>query len=461
MSALRAVDPNDLEKSKAIFFLIFALASRITLEDTSKGAAALEDEFERKISVQSAQFEVFISEYLDACIALIETASAVEFTGEEELGSSPYADALTELDLAGVFCSLLGQSSEAVYDVALNKMSDYLRGRILSGGYASSGRIAAQMCFSLARVRPEKALGVFLPPAIEVIRSRFREDPKLAEREIVDNEVKFNLMLVSNVVEMSGSNLLPFLPSIERVLDLALTMAEKDGHHHACRVLQHTVGALVAFRSVKRPWAGKSFRASALGPEDWCEPDEAALREAARLLDKYLGQQLEALSQYASHEVDLTKEQLYRRLTIVEFLIFAAAPVLPVWGETGARSHCRNVLPTDADGRNTRLRVIEAAMQVQKRLQATDDTNSAERLVTIYRTAILNRGCDSWDGYRSDEKELLSDQRFVYFMGLRRRTRADVVVRVLREDEARGQETPNKQFTETHRKVNLIRLCYT
>ena len=86
-----------------------------------------------------------------------------------------------------------------MFDIAMKKVHNYVSGRILETKVA--GKIAASLCRSLCKVRPEKALKVFLAGSIATCQ-RLLGEGKL-DLDNLDNELKFNLQILSEVRNLS------------------------------------------------------------------------------------------------------------------------------------------------------------------------------------------------------------------------------------------------------------------
>ena len=72
---------------------------------------------------------------------------------------------------------------------------------------------------------------------------------------ILDQELLFNMLMLVECVRISGEHLLPYLPSIEAVLQRSLLMASKEGQGLATSLLRNVLRALTLtypneFRSV-------------------------------------------------------------------------------------------------------------------------------------------------------------------------------------------------------------------
>lgn len=99
--------------------------------------------------------------------------------------------------MASTFAAILTQSSPSVYDAALRKLQNFVNGRILEPKIA--GKITASLCRCATKVNPAKGLKAFLPTACRTIKSLISDELKSEEQ--VDDELKFNLLILSEVSE--------------------------------------------------------------------------------------------------------------------------------------------------------------------------------------------------------------------------------------------------------------------
>ena len=98
--------------------------------------------------------------------------------------------------MASTFSAIITQASTPIQDIALKKVQKFIHGRILE--IKVSGKIAASLCRCLVRVSPAKSLKAFVPAAIRTIEDHLANS-SIEKDEILDEEVKFNLLLLSEV----------------------------------------------------------------------------------------------------------------------------------------------------------------------------------------------------------------------------------------------------------------------
>ena len=243
---------------------------------------------------------------------------------------------MKDMSLGSTFFAILTQSSAAVYDAALRKVQKYVEGRILEARVA--GKIAAGLCRALCKVRPERALAVFLPPALERV-ARLLGEVDVDKEENLDQELLFNMLMLVECVRISGEHLLPHLGAIEAVLEKSLVMASKEGQGLATSLLRNVLRALTLtypneFRTVAegydrgvaeylpvRDWGRPgNFRTLNI---DWHVPSDEEVAETTRIVRKFAAKHLEALRRFAGGEdADMTK--VFSIPNLAEITIFTA-----------------------------------------------------------------------------------------------------------------------------------------
>jgi hypothetical protein len=84
----------------------------------------------------------------------------------------------------------------------------------------------------------------------------------------------------------------------------------------------------------KKPFLNQLFYPFQL---NWQIPDENELKSAQELIDEFLGEELDTLLNFANGTLQLTREQLKNRLTVVSTMIIGAGNALPHWDEQGPK----------------------------------------------------------------------------------------------------------------------------
>ena len=136
-------------------------------------------------------------EFLDKCFAFIESSTLEQTREEVSLSDhkSSREEKMKDVGMASTFNVMLIHSNEAFYNVALKKVQNFVRGRILETKIA--GKITASLCRCLVKARPEKGLPAFLPASMDIVDELLQEE--MNEEKLIDEELKFNLLIMSEV----------------------------------------------------------------------------------------------------------------------------------------------------------------------------------------------------------------------------------------------------------------------
>ena len=98
--------------------------------------------------------------------------------------------------MASTFSTMLIHSSESIYKVALRKVQNFVKGRILETKL--SGKIAASLCRCLVKIKPDIGVKVFVPHACDVVEELLTED-MINQEQLIDEELKFNMHILAEV----------------------------------------------------------------------------------------------------------------------------------------------------------------------------------------------------------------------------------------------------------------------
>ena len=143
--------------------------------------------------------------------------------------------------MASTFSAILIQSSRALYDVALKKVKGWLTGRILE--WRVSGKIAAGLCRCLTKVRPERGLAGLLPALLTALDIGLGERKDTIEAPLTD-EMKFQLMVVAELVRVPGNQLLPYLDRLDAILAGLIGHTSKEGDQLTGALLKNILRSL-------------------------------------------------------------------------------------------------------------------------------------------------------------------------------------------------------------------------
>ena len=515
--SLPGIDPNDLRKAALTFQFISTLCTLVPVVDSSSSVTlgGINDDLseeEKLICGQSAQFEDFLVQFLDKCFNLIES-STFEHT-REEMSSSDHRTSKEETmknsGMASTFSAIITHSSTTLQDIALKKVQNFIYGKILE--IKVSGKIAASLCRCLVRVSPAKSLKAFVPNAIRTIEEHFANG-SIEKDEILDEEVKFNLLLLSECVRCVGTFILPYLEDIKKVLRKTLHLTNKDGYTMACYILRHILKSLTMigptdFKSSSKGYdlplsEYQPFRewGKPSSPTDlnlnWHVPSREEMNQAQLVVNEFLVEELDILEKYSelppeveSNDKLLSKDQLKNRLTIIQNIIHGSGSVLPFWDEkdtsqiettndvpilvetvTELKPLCYLIHPASENyalsihgSKSIRLEIIRVMDKLQTAILANnmDDTKSLCSINSIYEQVLLFGGITKEEmdnNYRSFNfvKKVMENR----LVGGKRHIRPIHIDRAFLQHETRLLERCHVQLTSAHVQVyyNLLKLA--
>ncbi|CRG84747.1 Proteasome activator complex subunit 4 [Talaromyces islandicus] len=251
--ALPGIDANDLEKSMHTLSFIQAVCYNIPFEDLTKGRddvncsmlamqwitgevermetegagvelnydTDLSDETEEMILRSStAGFGEFLISFLGRVFTLLENlpdASRVR-------SGSPEENVVNTLP--ATLMPLLSSLSPELYDIALQKVVDFVANHVIH----QARDAMAFICNAVCKVNPEKALKRFVPLLVQGIRSEIDENGAASTRttgsEVLprDRALVWNVSMLSMCVVHVGSAVLNHK---QELLDIAVYMQEK------------------------------------------------------------------------------------------------------------------------------------------------------------------------------------------------------------------------------------------
>ncbi|KAF3481378.1 uncharacterized protein GIQ15_04137 [Arthroderma uncinatum] len=251
--ALPGIDANDLGKSLHSLAFIQAVCYNIPFEDLTKGRddvngnmiavewvtgelermeeqgasvemnydTELSDEDEEKILRSSTtEFGEFLISFLGRVFTLLENLP----DAARVRSGSPEENVLNTLP--ATFLPLLSTLSPELYDLALNKIVDFVSDRVIH----QARDAMAFICNALCKVNPEKALKRFIPLLIRNIRTEIDENGAASTRttgsDVLprDRGLVWNISLLSMCVVHVGGTVLKYKQDL---IDIALYMQRK------------------------------------------------------------------------------------------------------------------------------------------------------------------------------------------------------------------------------------------
>ncbi|XP_021936150.1 proteasome activator complex subunit 4B-like isoform X2 [Zootermopsis nevadensis] len=485
MSTLPGIDPNDIKKCFVTFQFISTFATLVPIVDCSSASKywnSLTEE-EETICLATADFEDFVLQFLDRCFALIESSSMEVTRLEREEDKRSKLENMAEGALSSTCTSVLMQTSSHIFKSALKKLHSFVTGHILETKVA--GHFMATVVRSFAKVNPEETLRVLVPHLCDTVLALVESDDVLQE-DILDNELLYNLLLLSEVVDCRGSALLPYVATLQQVMDRTLHLTCREGYLSSSCILRHVLSSLTSVTPVDyRSIAGSFDRPvkDYLPIKDWGKPgnpysmqlkwyvpgnNEVACVQS--LISRYLPPELQRVEKFISDELQLTREELHCSLGIV-IAVLGCRSMLPVWDELPVKliESSLAVTPfvpsldvgagnvTMPDGSNVRKKVADTVNQLQEKLLLTreDDTKSFFSLIVLWEYLLIDRfGSKSsyemhWKNFRVVKKVLENK-----LVGQKQHLRALLIDRTMLQHESL-LERGSMCLTPTHCQIML------
>ncbi|XP_033120997.1 proteasome activator complex subunit 4-like [Anneissia japonica] len=421
-AVLPGIDPNDFIKCMITLQAISTFSALVPLVDCSEAPMHWKDltEQERELCSATATFEAFITLFMERCFTLIENSTFEHTTSQDSTQAKVNRqESLAEVGVASTFSTMLNQCSPEIYQVALNKLFNYASSRVLETKVA--GKMLASMCRSAAKVNPKKALAKFIPHCSSIVLSLTSSEEAQNEVEL-DNELLFNLQVLSEIVRCDSSVLLTYKSTILEVLRSTLHLRCKQGYELACNVLKYFLKAMTILYPLEycsnaeglgkpiseylpiRHWAmtGDVHNLNI----HWHIPTPEGIAAAKEVFAVFCRPEIEKLKGFVKGQ-NLSREELLQSLTIVLNTVIGMAFILPRWNkepvtdiidfrvEFTELNLSTGIPETGSEFENTReeLALLMNDLQVYMLEKHADDTKSLLSIITIYSHLVSYFGC--------------------------------------------------------------------
>ncbi|XP_065205973.1 proteasome activator complex subunit 4-like isoform X2 [Planococcus citri] len=410
---LPGIDPNDMRKSIIALQLICTFSNMIPLVDCSSASSHYSDltPEEEELASATSQFEEFVLQFFDRIFLLIESIVQENVRIENNIGDDRNKDEQSVYDIMWLSChSLVGQLSSSIFMEALKKLYNYSITKIFEREVA--GQAIASMIRAFAKVNGEETFKLFLPNLCSFVIEQGKNQD-LKNEEILDDELLYKMMLVSEIVLASPNAIKPYLPMLQEMLDLTLHLKCKEGYEISTRLLAQ----LLILFSTTYP---TEYRSSTTSYDDisenlplkewgkttginnlnikWYTPSEEEISIVEQIFWKYLMPELETIDKYVNNEIELSRENLRATLTII-FSLFSCSTLLDPWRDEPPLKLSESQLPVCPmtlklgvkryirmpDGSNVYKVLMEKMALLQnKLLKESDDTISFILLINIW-----------------------------------------------------------------------------
>lgn len=487
LNSLPGIDSNDIRKCIAVFRFVSTLAAHVRMKDYSYLVDERSDlSYEQQqLCLMTGQFEDFVIQFLDKCFILIENTATATFSNlDQESHFKNGEEGIIEAAISSVTLSILAQASEEIQQAALDKVYSHVTRHIFDT--KTQGKAIATLCLACAKSLPKETLSKLVPHFGRLILT-LTDNDEVFQESILDEELLFSLLLMSEIVRCNSPHLLEYKDLIVDVLNRALKLTAKEGYMLGCGVLRHLLRALTNIaccdwrnidydnetnRAIEEKWPfdnwGHTTHIKDLNLR-WKIPDQDSRLFARDLLELYLRQALLDLLSWSHGKKQLTREQVQRSLHIILSSLVGAASALPT-----LKSKVINLCPSEvpvipmyvgnagtepldfSDGTNIRTWVVESMKEILAYIVKTneDDTKSLTLVCEIFATTI------SYFGYNKTELRLAA-QRIKSMksstqnklLGSKRHLRYLLVERVAQQHRAMLLNKGQPEFTESHLEI--------
>ncbi|KAJ7327828.1 Proteasome activator complex subunit 4 [Desmophyllum pertusum] len=395
------------------------------------------------------------------------------------------------MGVASTFHAILMQSSPKISQCALEQLFAFCANKVLETKVA--GKMASDMCRAAARTNATATLKIFVPHCCSVIE-HLTSVEGVAEEEEVDDQLLWNLQILSEVVRSSGS--LEYKDKLIAAIKSTIHLKCKEAATLGATLLEHMLRPLakiypMEWRSVLvdfgtpptehlfiRDWGkpGDLFNLNI----QWHIPSEEDKLLAKELLDTFLQPELTRLEKFLDESLTLSREERQQCLNIICGCLSGAAILLPDWKRPPlenlglktlvSRGRFQNTVSMEPDismgEHNSRARIAELIHRLLDHLLChhEDDTKALLIIVKIYDLLMLHVGGqrDEFDSrWRSASavKRAMEDK----LAGKKKHVRPLLIERVQLQHEMRILDRISTQLTTLHKVLldDLFKLATT
>lgn len=487
LNSLPGIDSNDMRKCLAVFRFVATLAAHVHMKDYSYLVEERSDlnPGQQQLCLSTGQFEDFVIQFLDKCFILIENTANVNFsTLDQENQSKNGEEGIVEASISSVTLSILVQASPEIQDAAINKVYSHVTRHLFDT--KTQGRAIATLCLGCAKASPEKTLAKFVPHFTRLILT-LTENDEVFQESILDEELLFSLLLMSEIVRCNSPYILDHKESILSVLRRALKLSAKEGYMLGCSILRHLLRALTNicccdYRNIdynnptnqakEENWPFDNWAHTTFIKDlniKWEIPGPASRQFATELLETFLKDSMHKLLDWTEDKRKLSRKEVQRYLQIVLSSLVGASSVLPT-----LKSPIINLCPLEVptvpmfikntgtepldfpDGTNIRTWIVNSVRRVLEHILNTceDDTKSLTLINDIFGSAI------SYFGYNKSELRFCAQRIKTMknttqnkLLGPKRHLRYLLVERVAQQHRAMLLNKGQPEFTELHLEV--------
>uniref|UniRef100_A0A914WJL6 Proteasome activator Blm10 mid region domain-containing protein n=1 Tax=Plectus sambesii TaxID=2011161 RepID=A0A914WJL6_9BILA len=427
-AVLPGLDANDIGKSMVTFQTIGLLCALVPIVDCSEAVHVRDDltEEERELCSATSNFEGIVELLMTRMFALIETCAHGQSMTTVQSSLTAKAQAkfsfeenLMKNGIFSVFRTLVGNCSTPIYKVAVDRLFDFVNENMFDSRIAAD--TLAEMIFCAVRTNPAESLPRFLNLIMKRLRAAVSEDTHTEEE--VDSAVIWYIVLASQLVRVSGAQIVRFRAEILELLSLVMPLKCRQAHDIACTLLENVLIVLTTHyvdmhefnrRKLDQPfekflpirhWARTVDRKS--WELKWHVPTEEELSLVDEIFRLFLTPELDRLTR----PNDMTKEEVLKSLLTIKAAIAGSSALLPMFeteaiplidsavdmhpfSYTIAAPTVRNLtLGNKEHARQKILNVLRGLVDFSLN-NREDDTKSMAAICKVYQLLLFHRGLD-------------------------------------------------------------------
>ena len=348
LAILPGIDVNDAFKTALSLKVITQLISGVPLVDCSKSPPA--DSLGRELAAQTALFEDFLLEFITKMFHFLQCATTSVTLGElEGMQTGPFIHSIdTGLSLQSNIVLLFPVSLSVVlsscprilFDRAVSKIFQLTCGMFASIDKPGTSPYPVILSHFTACLHGGEAVRVFFSHCLQCV-TRVAAEIQIEREERGDPEIKWNLELLSSLVQYRSGHALSHLSDIRQVLRLTRYARCKEIYQMASGLLYDVTTCLSGTYIVPKYhfgvdldvppgerdylalW-GTYFPKKELSAQ-WHTPSPEEIEGLSSLLDEFLLPELDKLRAFVSGQLELSRDELQNTLTLVESAFLSSA----------------------------------------------------------------------------------------------------------------------------------------
>lgn len=492
-ATLPGIDPNDFKKTSITFHFLISISFLIPITDCSKAGLYHElTDDERLLCEQTADFEDFVLQYMDRIFLLIESSSVDNVRMEQADADSMRSkmEAISEALVHACTHGILGQCSIDILNSSSRKLIDFVKTHLLEPKVA--GQLVGCLVRVFARIHGKEVLRSLMPYVLQTIERYIEDHDDIADLEKMSDEMLYYLVLLTNMMRGDPEEIIKYvdeaLPIIDQILKYKCKQANKYGSTMIANLISNistmqTLDVKNSPESFEKPLSeflpirGWGSKMPPDGKINWFFPGEQSLKVAEKLMHRYLIPILSNFEKYCAGEMELSRDDINRDVTIIQSLI-KCSNFLPNWDDEQPlkmfdtcldRSEMKWNVTRGLDdliiklpnGENVRRAIIKSisALQRQILLKSEDDIKSLKAILMLYEKIFIRKHSNS--AFDNQVKNFNNTKKFQTYKLTRykRDVRGVVATRVIMQQDCRD-EVDQPLFTASHLEVmmNLLEL---